>query len=76
VAVWNHGDGWSVLHCRMVEFLVRLFCAELDRCPIAGTSVWGNTSPRFLHVREEMRLREAGLDPWTGEPDPCAGMFE
>ncbi|MEV0493710.1 hypothetical protein [Streptomyces atratus] len=27
---------------------------------------------RFLHWREEKRLRDEGIDPWRGESDPYA----
>ncbi|WP_374985674.1 hypothetical protein [Streptomyces fradiae] len=57
----------------MVEFLTRLLHADFDACPMTDVSIWGDPAPLFLHPREEDRLREMGLDPWTGEPDPFAG---
>ncbi|MDH2387248.1 hypothetical protein QCN29_00295 [Streptomyces sp. HNM0663] len=57
----------------MVEFLLRIFRADFPKCPISDTSLWGNFNPRFLHIREEQRLWDAGLDPWTGEVDLIAG---
>jgi hypothetical protein len=74
VAVWKRHGGWALYHCGMVEFLLRVFRAELDACPFSDASLWGETAPRFLHAREEQRLREAGIDPWTGAPDPLADL--
>ncbi|GGP78273.1 hypothetical protein [Streptomyces melanogenes] len=74
VAVWSRASAaWEVYECGMVEFLTKVFAAEFEKCPVSDAAVWG-TRPKFLHVREEDRLREAGLNPWTGEPDPFAGM--
>ncbi|NUS88023.1 MAG: SMI1/KNR4 family protein [Streptomyces sp.] len=65
VAVWaRHGGGWNLYDCGMAEFLLGLFHAEFDDCPISDTGLWGNASPRFLGVREEARLMAAGVDPW------------
>jgi len=76
VVVWNRDDArWTEYPCGMVEFLCRLFRAEFDECPLGGVSLWGVGSARFLHTEEEQRLRKAGISPWTGEPDPYAGMF-
>ncbi|MEH0546952.1 SMI1/KNR4 family protein [Streptomyces sp. B21-105] len=76
VVVWGRGDArWTEYACGMLEFLCRLFRAEFDECPVGDLTLWGNASPRFLHRDEEQRLRASGLDPWTGEPDPYAGMF-
>jgi hypothetical protein len=46
-----------------------------DECPLGGLSLWGKASVTFLTWAEEERRLKAGLDPWTGEPDPYAGMF-
>lgn len=74
VAVWaRHGGGWDIYDCGMTEFLWKLLVADFPECPLSDDTLWGNASPRFLHCREEMRLRNAGLDPRTGEPDPYAG---
>ncbi|WP_330343351.1 SMI1/KNR4 family protein [Streptomyces longwoodensis] len=76
VLVWGRGDAqWTQYSCGMLEFLCRLFRAEFDECPLSDLSLWGTASPRFLHWAEEQRLRKAGIDPWTGESDPFAGMF-
>lgn len=75
VAVWaRQWGGWSVYGCGMTEFLLRLLQADFDTCPISVASLWAKGTARFLNFREEERLREAGMDPWTGEPDPFAGM--
>ncbi|MEV1065864.1 SMI1/KNR4 family protein [Streptomyces sp. NPDC050263] len=76
VVVWSRGDArWTEYACGMVEFVCRLFRAEFDECPLGDVSLWGIGSARFLHKEEEQRLRKAGISPWTGEPDPYAGMF-
>ncbi|MHC5704597.1 hypothetical protein OTC26_024580 [Streptomyces tirandamycinicus] len=75
VAVWaRHGGGWEVYDCGMVEFLLKVFRADFPECPISDLSLWGNSAPRFLHMQEEQRIRDTGIDPWTGEPDPWAGV--
>ncbi|WP_443074822.1 SMI1/KNR4 family protein [Streptomyces sp. NBC_01431] len=74
VAVWaRHVGGWSTYECGMVQFLTGILTARLPECPVSDDALWGAAPARFLHAREEMRLREAGLDPDTGEPDPYAG---
>lgn len=76
VVVWNQDDAaWLEYPCGLVEFLCRVLRAEFDECPLGSVNLWDNASPRFLHHDEEARLRSQGLDPWTGEPDPFAGMF-
>lgn len=76
VAVWErHGGGWAVYACGMVEFLLKVIRAEFDRCPFSEIVVWGDRSPRFLHEREEERLFDTGIDPWTGEPHPYPNPF-
>ncbi|WP_207309664.1 SMI1/KNR4 family protein [Streptomyces kasugaensis] len=68
---------WNTYDCGMTEFLRRLFHAEFDECPLSDETLWGNSSPQFLNYREIEQLREAGVDPWTGEPDPYAdAMFD
>ncbi|MEV5943425.1 SMI1/KNR4 family protein [Streptomyces sp. NPDC051994] len=74
VAVWSRDDAsWELYECGMAEFLVRVFTADFGRCPLSDLSVWGRPV-RFLHAREEERLRGEGLNPWTGEANPFAGM--
>ncbi|MGW2911258.1 SMI1/KNR4 family protein [Streptomyces asoensis] len=76
VVVWNQDDvAWREYACGVVEFLHRVLDAQFDDCPLGGLTLWGNGAPIFLHRDEEQRLRASGLDPWTGEPDPFAGMF-
>jgi hypothetical protein len=77
VLVYNRGDSlWRRYDCGMVEFLVRVLRADFDNCPLGDLSLWGKESVTFLNAREEQRRLEQGLDPWTGEPDPYAGMFD
>ncbi|MET9652134.1 SMI1/KNR4 family protein [Streptomyces sp. JL2001] len=65
VAVFSRSDAvWRVYECGMSEFIVRLLRAEFDPCPISTRRLSGLSRPRFLHTREEMRLREAGVNPW------------
>jgi len=42
---------------------------------LSDLSLWGRRTAKYLNKREYMRLLRQGLDPWTGEPDPYAGMF-
>ncbi|WP_328394129.1 hypothetical protein OHS70_05205 [Streptomyces sp. NBC_00390] len=58
----------------MAEFLRRLIIGEFDACPISDTTLWNAGTGRFLHWREERRLQDEGIDPWTGEPDPYADI--
>jgi hypothetical protein len=76
VLVYNRGDSlWRRYDCGMVAFLLRVLQADFDDCPLGGTDLWGNASVTFLTLREQQRLLKTGLDPWTGEPDPYAGMY-
>ncbi|MFI7869793.1 SMI1/KNR4 family protein [Streptomyces salinarius] len=76
VMVWSRDGGhWSEYSGGMAEFLCHVFRAEFDRCPLGDLSLWDATSPRFLHRDEQQRLRGSGINPWTGEADPYAGMF-
>lgn len=80
-------DGWPVLmyksddwmwrryDCGMVDFLLGVLRADFDECPLSDTSLWGIASVTLLPPSEELRLLRAGLDPWTGKPDPYAGMY-
>ncbi|UYQ65015.1 SMI1/KNR4 family protein [Streptomyces peucetius] len=77
VLVFNRDDAlWRRYDCGMTEFLVRVLRADFDECPLGDLSLWGKESAVFLNEREYDRLLEQGLDPWTGEPDPFAGMFD
>jgi len=58
-----------------VQFLVRVLRGDFDECPLGDLSLWGREPAVFLNRHEEDRMWKAGLDPWTGEPDPYAGMF-
>ncbi|KUM76303.1 SMI1/KNR4 family protein [Streptomyces sp. ISL-22] len=76
VLVYKRGEGlWRRYDCGMVQFLVRVLRAEFDECPLGDLSLWGRGSATFLNRREQQRLWKEGIDPWTGEPDPFAGMF-
>ncbi|NYE39362.1 hypothetical protein [Streptomyces fulvorobeus] len=76
VLVRSRGDNlWSRYDCGMAEFLVRVLRADFPACPLSDLSLWGRHPAVFLNRQEEQRLSKAGLDPWTGEPDPYAGMF-
>ncbi|MEV1007135.1 hypothetical protein [Streptomyces sp. NPDC049881] len=69
------GDMATRIECGMVSLLLEIFTAELGENPLSGTALWGKDLVRFLHQRDEEALRTQGIDPWTGEPDPFAGMF-
>jgi hypothetical protein len=76
VLVHNRDDSlWRRYECGMVEFLTRILRADFDECPLGGLPLWGTQPATFLNEREEQRRLKQGLDPWTGEPDPFAGMF-
>ncbi|WP_329578031.1 hypothetical protein OG500_07720 [Kitasatospora sp. NBC_01250] len=76
VAVWATDDGqWSVYEFGMVEFLVAIFDATLDECPLGDTSLWGKANPKFVSWADQVRLRESGTDPWTGGPLPHFDEF-
>lgn len=76
VAVWERGwSRWTVFDCGMAEFLLKLFRAELDKNPLGDVALWDNASPLFISDAEEQRLRDSGVDPWTGEPGTDFAMF-
>ncbi|MGW4028270.1 SMI1/KNR4 family protein [Streptomyces sp. NPDC004838] len=60
-------DDFTVFPFGMVEFLRRLLLKDIDPHPI---SIDLGNSPGFVHWLEEQRRFKAGLDPYTGEPDP------
>ncbi|MFJ6934765.1 SMI1/KNR4 family protein [Streptomyces sp. NPDC101132] len=65
VLVYERGrDTWQLYHCGMVEFLIRIFRAELPRHPLSGTPLWAVERPRFLTGPEQRRIRATGQDPW------------
>lgn len=77
VLVYNRGDAlWYRYDCGMVQFLLQVLRAEFDKCSLGDLSLWGRDSATFLNRREEERLWKKGVDPWAGEPDPYAGMFD
>ncbi|WP_181009205.1 SMI1/KNR4 family protein [Streptomyces sp. SM11] len=65
---------WASHECGMAEFLRRVFSGELEACPFSDATLWGTGAQRFVHGKEERRLLESGVDPWTGGPDPLAGI--
>lgn len=76
VLVCNRGNMiWRRYECGMVEFLLRVLRREFDECPLGDESIWGRGRVTFLTPKEQERRLKAGLDPWTGEPDPYAGMY-
>lgn len=76
VAVWARQDGgWAIYECGMVEFLLRVLRADFAACPLSVTTLWGRGNARFLNFRDEERLLDEGVDPWTGEStDPFADL--
>ncbi len=76
VLVCNRDDHlWRRYDVGMARFLVRVMRGEFDECPLGGLVLWDKGGAKFLNEREYQRLLDEGLDPWTGEPDPYAGMF-
>ncbi len=76
VLVYNRAEGlWRRYDVGMAEFLVRVLRAQFADCPLGDLSLWSRGAVTFLNEREEQRRIDEGLDPWTGEPDPFAGMF-
>lgn len=76
VLVYDRDESlWSRYDCGVVEFIARVLRADFDDCPLGGLDLWGRQSATFLTEREQQRLLKEGLDPWTGKPDPYAGMF-
>ena len=67
---------WRRYDCGMAEFLSRMLRADLDENPLGDLALWGVQPATFLNEREEQRRLKQGLDPWTGEPDPYAGMYD
>ncbi|CAL9335350.1 hypothetical protein SUDANB106_00159 [Streptomyces sp. enrichment culture] len=65
---------WTIHPVGMAEFLRRLLAGEFGSCPVSDTTLWRAGAGQFLHWREEERLLAEGIDPWTGEPDPYAGL--
>jgi len=66
---------WRRYECGTVEFLARTLQADFDKCPVSGTDMWGIESALFLTLDEQRRRLRRGIDPWTGKPDPFAGMY-
>ncbi|MFR9725137.1 SMI1/KNR4 family protein [Streptomyces sp. MS19] len=66
---------WTRYECGMLDFLKKIFLGELEENPLSGDDLWGKRTLKFLHQRDEKILLAQGIDPWTGEPDPFAGMF-
>ncbi|MGW2265523.1 SMI1/KNR4 family protein [Streptomyces sp. SCA2-2] len=77
VAVWGRQEGpdhWTIVPHGTSGFLLGLFHAELDKDPLSDSGLWDKPSPRFISEKAEGRMRAEGIDPWTGEPDPLAGI--
>ncbi|MFR9797223.1 hypothetical protein ACL02U_15130 [Streptomyces sp. MS06] len=64
VVIVGYRSGTAVeLSCGMAEFLVRMLGDPLDR-PVGITGIPGHPHSRYLSVREEADLEDAGEDPW------------
>ncbi len=70
VVVWEAGafgsEAFIEFECGMVEFLLRVLGEPKSR-PFDEGFVAGISRPRFLHEREEARIRERGINPWQME---------
>ncbi|MFF3584511.1 hypothetical protein [Streptomyces mirabilis] len=51
----------------MAEFVLRVLRSDFDECPLSVTTLWGRGTARFLNFRDEERILDEGVDPWTGE---------
>lgn len=69
------GPAWRIYHIGMAAFLVALFDGAFGENPMSGAELWGERDHRFLSRKQERLAFESGIDPWTGEADPDAGMF-
>ncbi|MFI8509615.1 hypothetical protein ACIGHB_00645 [Streptomyces sp. NPDC085460] len=77
VAVFSRSEAsWAVLPPGMVKTLLGILRADAGECPLSNERLWGAGRATFLHARESRRRQDAGLDPWTGQPDPYAGEFD
>ncbi|MFI0977157.1 SMI1/KNR4 family protein [Streptomyces sp. NPDC021093] len=77
VLVYHADDAqWRRYDCGVTVFLLGILQATLEECPLGEESLWGKASVKFLTTAEQLRLMRQGLDPWTGEPDPYAGMYD
>ncbi|WNZ12104.1 hypothetical protein [Streptomyces sp. 11x1] len=77
VVVWRRQKSsprWAEYDRGMSGFLCGLFSRDFDECPLSDTTLWGNSTPRFVSVGQEQRLLDEGLNPWTGEPDPYVNL--
>jgi hypothetical protein len=76
VLLYNRGKAiWRRYDCGMVEFLVRHLEGDFPTCPLGDVHLFGRRRATFLTRTEYMRRLRSGVDPWTGEPDPFAGMY-
>ncbi|GAA2677461.1 hypothetical protein [Actinoplanes palleronii] len=76
VLVYDRGESiWRRYDCGMVEFLVRHLRGDFAGCPLGDVYLFGRGSAMFLTRTEYRRRLRSGVDPWTGEPDPYAGMY-
>ncbi|RKR93016.1 hypothetical protein BDK92_7519 [Micromonospora pisi] len=76
VLLYNRGKAiWRRYDCGMVEFLVRHLEGDFPTCPLGDVGLFGRRRATFLTRTEYMRRLRSGVDPWTGEPDPYAGMY-
>lgn len=77
VVVWRRQSSspqWLEFDMGMADFLCGMFFREFDECPLSDATLWGSPTPRFISNRQQQRLLGTGVDPWTGEPDPYAGL--
>lgn len=77
VVVWRRQSSaprWLEFDMGMADFLCGMFFRDFEECPLSDATLWGNPTPRFIGNRQQQRLLDAGVDPWTGESDPYAGM--
>ena len=77
VLVWGRHtkSTWALYDCTMTEFLCTLLLRQVHPWPLSVT--WPHDAPQlFTHWRVQQQRWKDGLDPYTGEPDPHASVFE
>jgi len=77
VLLYSRGDDmWWRHDVGMVGFLVRILRGDFPHNPLGDVRLFGIQEATYLTRSEYTRRLREGTDPWTGEPDEFAGMFD